>query len=475
MVRAEPARSVMLVDAGGVDQTFQGGTPGLCAMFDNLSNKLQKILKNLSGQGRVSQRHVEEMAREIRNALLDADVHFKLAKDFVEKVKQRALGQEVLESLTPTQQVVKVVRDELVELLGGSQTELTFSKQPPSTFLMVGLQGSGKTTSTAKLGLWLSKNNHTPLLFSVDVYRPAAVEQLRVLCETNKLGYFDPEGDNDPISRTEKGLRHARNSGYDVVLVDTAGRLHIDDEMMRELEHIRRIAPPTETLLVADAMTGQDAVRSARDFHERLGLTGVVLTKMDGDARGGAALSIKSVTGQSIKFVGTGEKADALEPFFPDRLAGRILGMGDVLSLIEKAEQTVDQEQAIEMAEKIRKDEFTLEDFRDQLRQIRKMGPLEQILGMLPNMGPLRGMSQMKVDEKELVHIEAIINSMTPEEREHHHILNGSRRKRIARGSGRPVQEINRLLKQYIDTRKMMKSLSRGIVPRMFKGMKFPG
>lgn len=444
-------------------------------MFDNLSNKLQKILKNLSGQGRVSQRHVEEMAREIRNALLDADVHFKLAKDFVEKVKQRALGQEVLESLTPTQQVVKVVRDELVELLGGSQTELTFSKQPPSTFLMVGLQGSGKTTSTAKLGLWLSKNNHTPLLFSVDVYRPAAVEQLRVLCETNKLGYFDPEGDSDPISRTEKGLRHARNSGYDVVLVDTAGRLHIDDEMMQELERIRRVAPPTETLLVADAMTGQDAVRSAREFHERLGLTGVVLTKMDGDARGGAALSIKSVTGQSIKFVGTGEKADALEPFFPDRLAGRILGMGDVLSLIEKAEQAVDQEQAIEMAEKIRKDEFTLEDFREQLRQIRKMGPLDQILGMLPNMGPLRGLNNMKVDENELVHIEAIINSMTPEEREHHHILNGSRRKRIARGSGRPVQEINRMLKQYVDTRKMMKNLSRGIVPRMFKGMRFPG
>jgi signal recognition particle subunit SRP54 len=444
-------------------------------MFENLSNKLQKIIRNFAGQGRVSQKHVDEMTREIRNALLDADVHYKLAKEFVEKVKQKALGQEVMEALTPGQHVVKVVRDELIELLGGTQTELVYGKQPPSVFLMVGLQGSGKTTSAAKLGLWLSKNNHTPLLYSVDVYRPAAVEQLRVLCESNNLGYFDAPGDIDPVSRSEKGLRHARNSGYDTVLIDSAGRLHIDDEMMQELERIRQAVSPVEILLVADAMTGQDAVRSARDFHERLGLTGVILTKMDGDARGGAALSIKSVTGQAIKFVGTGEKADALEPFYPDRLAGRILGMGDVLSLIEKAEQTVDQEEALELAEKIRKDEFTLEDFRDQLRQVRKMGPLDQIMGMLPNLGPMRGLNQLKVDEKELIHIEAIINSMTSQEREHHHILNGSRRKRIARGSGRPVQEINRLLKQYVETRKMMKSLSRGIVPRMFQRMRFPG
>jgi signal recognition particle subunit SRP54 len=444
-------------------------------VLDNLSNKLQKILKNLTGQGRVSERHLEETTREIRNALVDADVHFKLAKEFVEKVKQRALGQEVMESLTPGQQVVKVVRDELVELLGGTQTELQFTKQPPSVYLMAGLQGSGKTTTTAKLGLWLSRNNHMPLLLSVDVYRPAAVEQLRVLCAENNLGYFDSPGNNDPVSRAEAGLRQARNSGYDVLLIDTAGRLHIDDEMMVELEHIQAVAPPTEVLLVADAMTGQDAVRSAKEFHDRLGLTGVILTKMDGDARGGAALSIKSVTGQSIKFVGTGEKAEALEPFFPDRLAGRILGMGDVLSLIEKAEQAVDQEEALELAEKIRKDEFTLEDFRDQLIQIRKMGPIDELLGMLPNMGPLRGINKMKVDEKELIHIEAIINSMTPDERAHHHILNGNRRKRIARGSGRPVPEINRLLKQYIDMRKMMKSLNRGIVPRMMRGMRFPG
>jgi signal recognition particle subunit SRP54 len=360
-------------------------------MLDSLSNKLQKILRNLSGQGRVSGRHIEETAREIRNALLDADVHFKIAKDFVERVKQRALGQDVLESLTPGQHVIKVVRDELVELLGGSQSELRFSKQPPSVFLMVGLQGSGKTTSCAKLALWLTKNNHTPLLLSVDVYRPAAVEQLHVLSAGNQLGYFDAPEDRDPVSRAEQGLRHARNSGYDVVLIDTAGRLHVDDEMMLELDRIRKAVPPVEILLVADAMTGQDAVRSAKEFHDRLGLTGVILTKMDGDARGGAALSIKTVTGQPIKFVGTGEKADALEPFFPDRLAGRILGMGDVLSLIEKAEVAVDQEQAAELAEKIRKDEFTLDDFRDQLKQIRQMGPLDQILGMLPNMGRCAG------------------------------------------------------------------------------------
>jgi len=444
-------------------------------MLENLSNKLQKVLRNLTGQGRVSERHLEETGREIRNALLDADVHFKIAKEFVERIKQKALGQEVLQSLSPGQQVVKVVRDELVELLGGNQTELRFSKQHPSVYLMAGLQGSGKTTTAAKLGLWLTNNNHTPLLLSVDVYRPAAIEQLRVLCANSNLGYFDDPEDMNPLSRAENGLRHARNSGYDVVLIDTAGRLHIDDEMMTELDRLRKVAPPTEILLVADAMTGQDAVRSAKEFHDRLGLTGIILTKMDGDARGGAALSIKSVTGQPIKFIGVGEKLDALEPFFPDRLAGRILGMGDVLSLIEKAEQTVDQEEAKELAEKIRKDEFSLDDFRDQLEQIRKMGPLDQILGMLPNMGPLRGINKMQVDEKELIHIEAIINSMTPQERQQHHILNGSRRKRIALGSGRPVHEINRLLKQYVEMRKMMKSLNRGIVPRMFKGMRFPG
>ncbi|MGA2260633.1 MAG: signal recognition particle protein [Acidobacteriota bacterium] len=444
-------------------------------MLENLSNKLQKILKDLRGQGRVSERHIDETGREIRNALLDADVHFKIAKDFVQRVKERALGQEVMESLTPGQQVVKVVRDELIALLGGAQAELQFSKQPPTVYLLVGLQGSGKTTSAAKLGLWLSRNNHTPLLFSVDVYRPAAVEQLRVLCADNQLGYFDVPGNEDPMARTEQGLRHARNAGYDVALIDTAGRLHIDDEMMLELDRIKEVTQPTEILLVADAMTGQDAVRSAKEFHDRLGLTGVLLTKLDGDARGGAALSIKTVTGQPIKFVGTGEKVDALEPFYPDRLAGRILGMGDVLSLIEKAEKVVDQQEAVEMVEKLRKEEFTLDDFRDQLRQIRKLGSLEQIMGMLPNIGPLRGLNQMKVDDKELVHIEAIINSMTPRERGAHHILNGSRKKRIARGSGRPVQEINQLLKQYLEARKMMKGLSRGIVPRMFKGMRFPG
>jgi signal recognition particle subunit SRP54 len=443
-------------------------------MLENLSNKLQKILRDLRGQGRVSQRHLDETGREIRNALLDADVHFKIAKDFVQRVKERALGQEVIESLTPGQQVVKVVRDELIELLGGAQATLEFSSQPPTVYLLVGLQGCGKTTTAAKLGFWLSRNNHTPLLFSVDVYRPAAVEQLRVLCEGNQLGYFDAPGNEDPIARTEQGLRHARNAGYDVVLIDTAGRLHINDEMMLELDRIKKVTQPTEILLVADAMTGQDAVRSAKEFHDRLGLTGVLLTKLDGDARGGAALSIKSVTGQPIKFVGTGEKMDALEPFYPDRLAGRILGMGDVLSLIERAEEVVDQQEAAEMAEKLRKEEFTLDDFREQLRQIRKLGSLEQIMGMLPNIGPLRGINQMKVDEKDWVHIEAIINSMTPKERRYHHILNGSRKKRIARGSGRPVQEINQLLRQYVEARKMMKGLSRGMLPRALKGIRFP-
>ncbi len=443
-------------------------------MLDNLSKKLQKTLKNLVGQGRVSEKHIDETAREIRNALLDADVHFKIAKEFVQKVKTRALGQEVMESLTPGQQVIRVVRDELIELLGGEQTEILFSKQPPSVLLMAGLQGSGKTTTAAKLAKWLTKNNHTPLLLSVDVYRPAAVEQLRVLCENNHFGYFDVPEDQDPVSRARKGLRHAQNGGYDVVLIDTAGRLHIDETMMSELVRIHDATDPVETLLVADAMTGQDAVRSAKQFHERLNLTGVILTKMDGDARGGAALSIKTVTGQPIKFIGTGEQVDALEPFFPDRLAGRILGMGDVLSLIEKAEESVDRAQAEELAEKIRKDSFTLDDFQDQLKQIRKMGPLDQILGMLPNMGPLRGMNQLNVDEKELIHIEAIISSMTPKERHNHQIINGSRRKRIAKGSGRPVQEINRLLKQYVETRKMMKSLNKGIMPKLLRGMKFP-
>ena len=444
-------------------------------MFDSLSDRLQKILRDLRGRGRVSERHIDETAREIRNALLDADVHFHVAREFVDRVKQRALGQEVLEALTPTQQVVRVVRDELVALLGGEGGgELEFSKQPPSVFLLAGLQGSGKTTTAAKLGLWLAGNNHTPLLLSVDIYRPAAMEQLRVLCSGNNLAYFDPSGVEDPVKRAELGVRQARNGGYDVVLIDTAGRLHVDEEMMQELDRIAHAVAPSEILLVADAMTGQDAVRSGKEFHDRLQLTGVILTKMDGDARGGAALSIKSVTGRPIKFVGTGELPDALERFHPDRVAGRILGMGDVLSLIEKAEQAVEQEEALELADKLRKDEFTLEDFRDQLRQIRKLGPLENVLGMLPNMGPLRGASKMKVDEKELIHIEAIINSMTPQERTHHHILNGSRRKRIARGSGRPVQEINRLLKQYVDTRKMMKQLSRGIVPRMMKGFRFP-
>ena len=443
-------------------------------MLESLSNRLQRILKDLRGQGRVTERHVDRTAKELRDALLEADVNLKLAKEFVGRIRERALGEEVMGALSPEQQVIKIVRDELVELMGGTQSPLSFAGSPPSVFLMVGLQGSGKTTTSAKLGRWLTTQNRTPLLMSVDVHRPAAIEQLRVLCQANNLGYFDVEGNEDPVSRAEHGVRHARNGGFDVVLIDTAGRLHVDENMMVELERIKEVSSPTEVLLVADSMTGQDAVRSAQDFHRRLDLTGVILTKMDGDARGGAALSIKSVTGQAIKFVGTGERAEALEPFYPDRMANRILGMGDVLSLIEKAEKMVEQDQAAELAEKLRKDEFTLEDFRDQLRQIRSMGPLDEILAMLPNMGAMKGMNRLRVDEKELVHIEAIIDSMTATERRRHNIINGSRRKRIARGSGRPVQEINRLLKQYVEMRKMMKRLSRGIVPKMMKGMRFP-
>ncbi len=443
-------------------------------MLESLSNRLQRILKDLRGQGRVTERHVDHTARELRDALLEADVNLKLAKEFVGRIRERALGQEVTGALSPEQQVIKIVRDELVELMGGNQSPLSFAGSPPSVFLMVGLQGSGKTTTSAKLGRWLTTQNRTPLLMSVDVHRPAAIEQLRVLCQANNLRYFDVEGNEDPVFRAEHGIRHARNGGFDVVLIDTAGRLHVDENMMVELERIKEVSSPTEVLLVADSMTGQDAVRSAQDFHHRLDLTGVILTKMDGDARGGAALSIKSATGQAIKFVGTGERAEALEPFYPDRMANRILGMGDVLSLIEKAEKTVEQDQAAELAEKLRKDEFTLEDFRDQLRQIRSMGPLDEILAMLPNMGAMKGMNRLRVEEKELVHIEAIIDSMTATERRRHNVINGSRRKRIARGSGRPVQEINRLLKQYVEMRKMMKRLSRGIVPKMMKGMRFP-
>jgi signal recognition particle subunit SRP54 len=440
-------------------------------MFDTLSEKLQRIFKNLKGEGRITEQHLDETLKEIRIALLEADVNFKVVKQFTDAVKQKALGHEVMQSLSPGQQVVKVVHAELVQILGGENVRLNFASQPPTVIMLVGLQGSGKTTSTGKLARWLTKNNHRPMLVSVDVYRPAAREQLKVIARDIDVKIWEGAAGEKPLALCEGALREARNTGHDVLLIDTAGRLHIDEELMKELTQIKERIRPHEILFVADAMLGQDAVKSAQQFHERLGFNGFILTKMDGDARGGAALSIKQVTGQPVKFVGIGEKYDALELFHPDRLASRIIGMGDVLSLIEKAQEVVDQKKALET---LKKDSFTLEDFRDQLRQIRKLGTMEQILGMLPSIGPFRDMQKAKVDEKELVRTEAIINSMTPKERRNHQIINGSRRKRIAKGSGTSVQEVNQLLKQYIQAQKMMKNMKNTFFGKRMKGLKMP-
>jgi len=434
-------------------------------MLEGLSARIQQTLRNLKGEGRVSERHIQDAMREIRLALLEADVNFKVVKDFVARVREKALGQDVLKSLSPAQQVIKVVRDEMIELLGPEPGRLEFRKTPPSCFLMVGLQGSGKTTTTGKLARLLARSGRRPLMVSTDVYRPAAIEQLSIIGKALDLPVFRSES-RDPVELATQALRQCRNMGYDVLLIDTAGRLHVDDGLMTELQEIASKVEPQEVLLVADAMTGQDAVNSAGEFNQRIPLTGVILTKLDGDARGGAALSIRSVTGTPIKYIGVGEKYDALEPFHPDRLVGRILGLGDVLSLIEKAEETVDREQAQEMFEKLRRDQFTLEDFRAQIRQIRKLGPLQQVLGMLPQIGPLKGLDKVNVDEKQFVYFEAIINSMTPKERNNPKLIDGSRRRRISRGSGRPVSEINQLLRSYLEARKMMQKMSKGLVAR---------
>jgi signal recognition particle subunit SRP54 len=432
-------------------------------MFDNLSDKLQRVFKNLRGEGKLSAENMEAALREIRVALLEADVHFRVVKQFIENIKEKAMGEEVLTALSPTQQVVKIVRDEMIKTLGSHQSKLRMANEPPSTIMIVGLQGSGKTTTTGKLSRWLSKNSHSPLMVSVDVYRPAARQQLSVIARDIKLPIYDgtPE-ETKPVELARGALRESKQTGRDILLVDTAGRLHIDDQLMQELQELKELLDPTEVLFVADAMTGQDAVKSADEFHKRLGITGIILTKMDGDARGGAALSIRNITGQPLKFVGVGEKFDALEPFHPDRVAQRILGMGDMLSLIEKVEETMDQKKAEEMQRKLIDNEFTLEDFRDQLRQIRKLGPLESILGMMPNLGPLKGLKDVKVDENEITRVVAIIDSMTARERANHMIINGTRRRRIAKGSGTSVQEVNALLKQYAQARKMMKSFSGG-------------
>ena len=430
-------------------------------MFENLSSKLETVFKKLRGHGKLTQENIQEALKEVRMALLEADVNFKVVKDFIQTVEGRAIGQEVMDSLTPAQQLIKIVKEELTSLMGGQEQGIHLSGTPPVPIMLVGLHGSGKTTTAAKLARYLKEKKKRPYLIPADVYRPAAIEQLQKLGEELKVDFYRPESSQTPLDICVKGREIALKQAYDVVLIDTAGRLHMDETLMLELREIKATLKPREVLLVADAMTGQDAVNIAKSFNERLGLDGIILTKMDGDARGGAALSIKSVTQKPIKFIGVGEKLDALEIFYPDRMASRILGMGDVLTLIEKAETAIDEKKAIELEKKIRKDSFTLEDFRDQLREIRKMGSLESILGMIPGLSKkMGGTGGLQVDEKEIIRVEAIINSMTPKERSNVALMNGSRRLRIARGSGTTVQDVNQLLKRYTEARKMMKRFS---------------
>lgn len=430
-------------------------------MFESLSAKLDAVFKKLKGHGKLTEQNIQEALKEVRLALLEADVHFKVVKDFINLVQQRAIGQEVMASLTPAQQLIKIVKEEMTKLMGGQGEELQLSGTPPVPIMLVGLHGSGKTTTTAKLARYFMNRKKRPYLVPADVYRPAAIDQLQKLGQELKVDFFRPEPSQKPLDIVLKAREVALKGGYDVMLVDTAGRLHVDETLMLELREIKTALKPKEVLLVADAMTGQDAVNIAKSFTERLGIDGIILTKMDGDARGGAALSIKAVTERPIRFIGVGEKLDALEVFHPDRMVSRILGMGDVLTLIEKAEAAIDQKKAEELERKIRKDAFTLEDFRDQLQQVRKMGSLESILGMIPGLSKrIKGVEAMGFDEKALVRVEAIINSMTPKERTNVSIINGSRRLRIARGSGTTVQEVNQLLKRYLEARKMMKRLT---------------
>ena len=428
-------------------------------MFEGLSEKLQAVFRKVRGEGHLTEANVRDSLREIRLALLEADVNFQIVKDLIGRVRERALGDEVLKSLTPGQQFVKVVRDALVEVLGEGAADLASPPKRPGALMMVGLQGSGKTTTAGKIGLRLKSRGHSPLLVPCDVYRPAAIEQLRVVAKSAGVAFHEPGDCRDPLQIARDAMAAAASTGYDVVLLDTAGRLHIDEELMEELRQLQSEIKPFEVLYVADSMTGQDAVRSAGEFHASLSLTGIVLTKMDGDARGGAALSVKYVTGVPIKFVGTGEKLEDLERFHPDRMASRILGMGDVLTLIEKAETVFDEDEARKLEKKLRgKESLNLDDFRDQLRKLRKMGPLGQILEMIPGLGGK--LSGDDVDEMELKRVEAILDSMTTRERQDHTLLNGSRKRRIARGSGTKVPDVNRLLKQFVQMRKMMKGMA---------------
>ncbi len=428
-------------------------------MFDSLSTRLQDVFKSLRGETRLTPENIEAALREIRLALLEADVNFKVVKAFIDRVRDRAMGQDVLRALSPSQQVVKIVRDEMIALFGDAEGGLRATTKRPRVILLLGLQGAGKTTTAGKLGKWLAKEGRHPLLVSTDVKRPAAIEQLNIVGRQAGVRVHDPAGEMDPVARAKSAVADATNLGFDAVIVDSAGRLHIDDELMGELVAIKDATDPSDLLYVADAMTGQDAIKSAGEFNRRIGVSGVVLTKLDGDARGGAALSVVSVVGVPIAFVGSGERLEDLEPFHPDRVVSRVLGMGDVLSLIEKAEAAIDVEDAERLEQKIRANEFTLEDFRDQLKTIRKMGPLESIVGMIPGMGNIKALAENKPDEKQISRIEAIIGSMTPDERRKQHIINGSRRKRIAKGSGTTVEEVNRLLKQFVQMQKMLKQL----------------
>ena len=429
------------------------------SLFEGLSGKLQDTIKKFRGMARVTDKDIKEMMREIKLALLEADVNFKVVKDFINRISERAVGQDVLESLTPGQQIIKIVHEELIDLMGKVPSKVTFSSKPPTVYMLVGLQGSGKTTTSGKLAGLLRKQGRNPLLVACDVYRPAAVKQLQVVGNQLNIPVFSIENSTNPVQIAKEAVELAKNKQYDLVIIDTAGRLHINEELMDELKNIKNTVHPHEILLVVDSMTGQDAVNVAESFNEKLGVDGIVLTKLDGDTRGGAALSVKAVTGKPIKFAGLGEKLSDLEPFYPDRMASRILGMGDVLSLIEKAQEAFDEKKAIEMEKKLRTQQFTLDDFLDQMQQLKKMGPLNQVLGMLPGMNA-KNMQNVEVDEKKMLHIEAIIKSMTRGERNEPHIINGSRRKRIATGSGTTIQEVNRLLKEFEEMKKLIKMMS---------------
>ncbi|RLP91036.1 signal recognition particle protein [Geobacillus stearothermophilus] len=442
--------------------------------FEGLSERLQQVMNRIRGKGKVTEADVKEMMREVRLALLEADVNFKVVKDFIKRVSERAVGQEVMKSLTPGQQVIKVVKEELTALMGGEQSKIAVAKKPPTVVMMVGLQGAGKTTTTGKLANLLRKrHNRKPLLVAADVYRPAAIKQLETLGKQLNVPVFSLGEDANPVEIAKQALERAKEEHYDYVLIDTAGRLQIDEALMDELKQMKEAVKPDEIFLVVDAMTGQDAVNVAQSFHEQLGITGVILTKLDGDTRGGAALSIRAVTGAPIKFAGMGEKLDALEPFHPERMASRILGMGDVLTLIEKAQAAVDEEKAKELEQKMRTATFTLDDFLEQLGQVRKLGPLDELIKMLPGANKIKGLSNIQVDEKQIARVEAIIRSMTKEEKMHPEIINASRKRRIAKGSGTTVQDVNRLLKQFDDMKKMMKMMTN--MPKgKKKGFRFP-